>query len=114
MLGWVGLGWVGLGWVGLGWVGLGWVGLGWVGLGWVGLGLGSRQRRCPTASLILPHRIDWVPPWLSGLTGPQTADDSRTSPGHCVPGGGGGGGVAEEEAAAAAENRPPSGLLVES
>ena len=28
------------------------------GLGWVGLGLGSRQRRCPTASVTLP---DWPP-----------------------------------------------------
>ena len=36
--------------------------------GWVGLGLGSRQRRCPMASVTLPHRLDTVTPWLSFLT----------------------------------------------
>ena len=46
--------------------------------GWVGLGLGSRQRRCPTASVTLPHRLNWGPPSLSGLTAAPTADDPQT------------------------------------
>ena len=42
--------------------------------GWVGLGHGLHWRRVPTASVSFAPQHDWVPPRLSGLTTPQTAD----------------------------------------
>ena len=39
------------------------VGRGQRAVGWVRLDVGSRQRRCPMASVTLPHRLNWGPLW---------------------------------------------------
>ena len=48
------------------------------GWGWVGSRLAPEA--VPHGRMTLPHLLDWVPPWLSGLTAAQSADDPRTPP----------------------------------